>query len=473
MRMRSLLATGICFVSLVGVSLALLAAGPGQKITGKNPKVAAPAAPKAGVKTPGIQIPFANLKADLEVPVDTPGWITVADTLVIPNRSKDVLVRVDLKAGDPLAAAAPRGGGARGASGDSKVADAKVADPADSKAADAKAADPADAKVADAKAAVPADAKAADAKAAVPADSKVAILMGADTKAADAPVSGGRGGRGGSGGGGRGGRGGGRGGSGRGGAPAAPAPTTPIATQKGPCSNTLAAFGNLWVATCGEQGLARIDQKTSKVIASLPVTVGDAMTGLAATADSVWMLTDNKTTLARIDPVQNKVVAELRIPAGCNNLEFGETSLWVTCPSEARILRINPETNLVDKRIEVSAGARAIAFGAGSVWVLCDKEGKVDRIDPKLNKVIKTIELGVPNGGGNLAFGDGFVWVTQTGFPLTRIDPETDKEKVAQQFWGEGGGLITVTNGAIWLSNTSNGSVWRLDPRRVYATLAE
>ena len=75
--------------------------------------------------------------------------------------------------------------------------------------------------------------------------------------------------------------------------------------------------------------------------------------------------------------------------------------------------------------------------------------------------------------GGNLAFGDGFLWVTQTGFPLTRIDPETDKERVAQQFWGEGGGLITFTNGAIWLSNTSKGSVWRLDPRRVYATLAE
>ena len=105
----------------------------------------------------------------------------------------------------------------------------------------------------------------------------------ADVKGADAPVGGGRGGSGR--GGGRGGRGGGRGGSGRGGAPAAPAPTTPIATAKGPCSNTLVAFGHLWVATCGEQSLARIDQKTSKVIATLPVSVDDAMTGLAATAD--------------------------------------------------------------------------------------------------------------------------------------------------------------------------------------------
>ncbi|HEY4085289.1 MAG TPA: hypothetical protein VGM43_05085 [Bryobacteraceae bacterium] len=436
--MRSFLASGVCFVSLV-----VLAAGSGKNITGKNPKAAlAPAAPKTGIKTPGIQIPFASLKADLEVPVDTPGWITVADTLVIPNRSKDVLVRIDLKAGDPKAAAATKGATVPGAA-------AKGTDTAEPTGADMKGADMKGG-----------DAKDGDAK-----DSDAKVTMGADTKVTAAPVAGG--GRGGSGRGGRGGR----GGSGRG--PAVPAPTTPIETLKGPCSNPLVAFGHLWVATCGAQTLTRIDQKTSKVIVSLPIGVGDAMTGLAATTDSVWMFTDNKTTLARIDPVQNKVVGELRIPVGCNNLAFGEASLWVTCPSEARMLRINPETNLVDKRIEVSAGARAIAFGAGSVWVLCDKEGKVDRIDPKLNKVTKTIDLGVPNGGGNLAFGDGFLWVTQTGFPLTRIDPETDKEKVVQQFWGEGGGLITVTNGAIWLSNASKGTVWRLDPRRVYATLAE
>jgi streptogramin lyase len=130
-------------------------------------------------------------------------------------------------------------------------------------------------------------------------------------------------------------------------------------------------------------------------------------------------------------------------------------------------------TNLVEKRIDVAPGARSVTFGAGSVWVLCEKEGKVQRIDPKLNKVIKTIETGVPNAGGNLAFGDGFVWLTQTGFPLTRIDPEPDKERVAQQFWGEGGGLVSAAPGAIWLSNVTKNSAFRLDPKRVIATLPE
>jgi hypothetical protein len=79
----------------------------------------------------------------------------------------------------------------------------------------------------------------------------------------------------------------------------------------------------------------------------------------------------------------------------------------------------------------------------------------------------------VPHAGGNIAFGEGYVWITQTGFPLTRIDPQTDKERIVQQFWGEGGGLMTLVPGAIWLSNTGQGTVSRLDPKRVIATLAD
>ena len=37
---------------------------------------------------------------------------------------------------------------------------------------------------------------------------------------------------------------------------------------------------------------------------------------------------------------------------------------------------------------------------------------------------------------------------------------------------GEGGDAIRVGLGSVWLSNISAGNVWRLDPRRIAATLA-
>jgi streptogramin lyase len=245
----------------------------------------------------------------------------------------------------------------------------------------------------------------------------------------------------------------------------------PIAGLMKPCGGMTSAFGSLWVPVCGTSSLARIDAKTYKVTNTIPTGVANVHGVIAATEDSIWLLTDDKTTLSRIDPDQNLEVGELRAPAGCRSLTFGETALWLACPAENRVLRINPATNLVDKSIEVSTQPEALAVGAGSIWALCRKDGKIDRIDPKTNKVSKTIELGVPNADGGIAFGDGFVWVTETGFPLARIDVVA--ETVVQQFNGEGGGAIAVSAGAIWLSNFKAGTIWRIDPKRVIVTLPE
>jgi streptogramin lyase len=336
----------------IGLCIVLTLAALAQPATkpGKPGKAApAPAPPKLGIKTPGVQIPFASLKAEAEFPV-APPWIIFADSPLLPNSEKDVLDKIDAKA--------------------NKLAE-------------------------------------------------------------------------------------------------------PIAGISKPCGGGISAFTNLWVPTCGDKTISRVDTKTGKVTKKLAVGTGNVAPSVAASADSIWAFTDDKTTLSRIDPEQNIVVAEIRLPAGCNSLTFGETALWVTCPAENRVLRINPDTNQVEKHIETSAMPRALVLGEGSVWVLCEKEGKVERIDPKTNKISKTIELGAPATGGGIADGLGSLWVTMQGFPLTRIDTTTDKEKVVQQFYGEGGGAIQVGLGSLWLSNLNNGTLWRIDPKRVAATLAE
>jgi virginiamycin B lyase len=237
------------------------------------------------------------------------------------------------------------------------------------------------------------------------------------------------------------------------------------------CGGMAAAFESLWAPVCSSTSLARIDAKTFKVTQTIATGVAAVPGVIAATSDSIWLLTDDKTTLSRIDPDQNLVVGEVRVPAGCQSLTSGEMALWLACPNGNKLLRINPATNLVDKAIEVSAQPEALAVGQGSIWVLCRKDGKIDRVDPKTNKVSKTIDLGVPDAPGELAFGEGFLWVTQTGFPLARIDAATDS--VVQQFAGEGGGALAISPGAIWLANVKTGAIWRIDPKRVIATLPD
>jgi YVTN family beta-propeller protein len=238
-----------------------------------------------------------------------------------------------------------------------------------------------------------------------------------------------------------------------------------------PCSGLATGFGSLWVPLCGDQALARVDLKEGKVTASISIGIADSEGGLAAGAGSVWLVTDKKGTLARIDPATNKVVAEIQVPAGSFTVAFGEGAVWVTGTETHVLTRINPDTNLVVETIPVGKSPRFLTIGGGFVWTLNQANGDVSKVDPKTNKVVETIEVGVPGPGGEIAYGEGSVWVTSFEFPISRIDPAAGK--VAQQFAGDGGDAIRVGLGSVWLSNNRAGTVWRLDPRRIMATIAQ
>jgi virginiamycin B lyase len=241
-----------------------------------------------------------------------------------------------------------------------------------------------------------------------------------------------------------------------------------IETGKKPCSGLVAAFGSLWVPHCGEKRLARVDLKTGKVTASIETAVADSEGGIAAGAGSIWVVVDAKSTLARIDPDTNAMVATIRLAPGSFTPAFGEGSVWVTSTQEGTVARVDPNTNLVVETVKVGKQPRFLAIGDGAVWVLNQSDGSVSRIDPKKNEVTATIAVGVPGEGGDISAGEGSVWVTAFGYPVSRIDPATNK--VVQQFVGEGGDAIRAGKGSVWLSNLRQGNVWRLDPKRVEAS---
>jgi virginiamycin B lyase len=244
-----------------------------------------------------------------------------------------------------------------------------------------------------------------------------------------------------------------------------------ITVGKAPCSGLAIGFDSLWVPNCGDQTVSRVDLKTNKITATFPIGIANSEGGLAASPDSVWMLTDKNGTLARIDPATNKVVAEVYVARGSYMAAFGEGAVWVTSTDGNLVSRVDPNTNLVTDSIPVGKAPRFLAIGEGAVWTLNQGDGTVTRIDFKTNKVVATIEVGVPGEGGDIATGEGSVWVTSFGFPISRIDPATNK--VVQQFVGKGGDALRVGLGSVWLSNYEAGTVWRIDPKRIQATQPE
>jgi virginiamycin B lyase len=246
---------------------------------------------------------------------------------------------------------------------------------------------------------------------------------------------------------------------------------TLVETGPRPCSGLVEAFGSIWVPICGEQdkpdtkGLQRIDPKTNKVSATLSIGPALSEGGLTANADSVWMLTDMKGLLARIDPDTNRMVAEIQVPSGSSVVVLGEDkAIWVVSTTESKVVRIDPNTNLITDRITVGPNPRFTTVGGGAIWTLNQGDGTVSRIDVKTRKLVTNIEVGVPGGGGEIAYGEGFVWVTVFEIPLSQIDPENNK--VVKQWVGLGGDAVRVGHGSVWLSNIRQENVWRLDPKQ-------
>jgi streptogramin lyase len=244
-----------------------------------------------------------------------------------------------------------------------------------------------------------------------------------------------------------------------------------FAVGKNPCSGLAAGFGSVWVPNCGDSTITRLDLKDGKTQATFPLTIADDEGGVAIGAGSFWILTDTKGTLARVDPATNKVVAEIYVSPGSFAVAFGENAVWVTSAEKNTLTRVNAQTHVIEATIPVGPKPRFLTVGEGGVWTLNQGDGSISRVDPKTDKVVATIEAGVPGSGGEISAGEGSVWVTTFEYPITRIDPSTNT--VAQQFFGEGGDAIRVALGYVWLTNIRAGNVWRLDPKRVLATLAE
>ncbi len=234
-----------------------------------------------------------------------------------------------------------------------------------------------------------------------------------------------------------------------------------IAVAK-PCSGLLFAFGSLWIPSCGDHTLVRADPATGAIVARVAAGPADSEGGVTAGAGSVWLVTDAKGTLTRVDAASNSVQTTIAIPSGSYNPLFADGYVWVSSHDHDALIKVDPAANKVVATIAIGKGPRFLTYGAGSVWTLNQHDGTISRVDTASGKLVATIDAGVPGAGGEMAFGFGAVWATMMEFPITRVDPATNK--VTAQWAGVGGDSIRTGFGSVWLTDLMHGMIWRFAP---------
>ena len=203
--------------------------------------------------------------------------------------------------------------------------------------------------------------------------------------------------------------------------PAKPPPQRLVVVHPADGLGAIAAgFGDLWVDDRSRERLLRVDGRSGRVRAEIPV---DGRVALTAGTDDIWALQSGggygiglRGPLLRIDPRTDRV--RERIALGPGMLGFGVQtagrSVWVWGPHA--ILRIDPRAGRVAARIDVGARhGELTGFAASGARLLAGAaDGHLLRFDARTGR--RTGVQAFPLRRPSLrAFADGRVLVTAAG----------------------------------------------------------
>lgn len=229
--------------------------------------------------------------------------------------------------------------------------------------------------------------------------------------------------------------------------------------------------GATWVVAEGR--IVRIDRERNELVARIGAgepLEGEPPCGIAVGASGVWVTTSSG-AVSQVSPERNRLVGS-PIPdlaAGCLALATG--GVWVTSPERGAVVQLDPEAKTILTEVPLEQTPQGIAVGAGSLWVatesLSEGTGAVVRLRPATGEVRATIPL--PEPAHHLVASGQGVWVADRAGDLWRIDPATNhREDEPLTIRERGISGLALGGGALWLSTPEStgfqGSVLRFDP---------
>ena len=131
-----------------------------------------------------------------------------------------------------------------------------------------------------------------------------------------------------------------------------------------------------------------------------------------------------------------------------------------------------PRTDKPARRLAVLVAIALLAACAVTALLLALDDEPAQQPEPGAERPVRSSSAGVVTGAfpvgdspGGVALGEGAVWVANTGDEtVTRLDPRSGERVGSPIPVGEDPDAITVGGGSVWVANFGDGTVSRIDP---------
>jgi len=135
-------------------------------------------------------------------------------------------------------------------------------------------------------------------------------------------------------------------------------------------SDIVYGLERLWILDRAANAVLEIDTATIRLQGD--ITVGNAPSAIAVSADSLWVTNFEDDTVTRIvitAPGQTPTLTTIPVGDGPVDVAFGEGGVWVVSSLDRAVTRIDPESGDVTAAIRIGNEPLRVAAGEGAVWV--------------------------------------------------------------------------------------------------------
>jgi ABC-type transport system substrate-binding protein/class 3 adenylate cyclase len=189
-------------------------------------------------------------------------------------------------------------------------------------------------------------------------------------------------------------------------------------------------------------------------VVALTTGLGGSEPSLRVNANAAGLIDAASGTLERTAPAGNGPVA----------IALGADSVWVANAVDHSVSRIDADGDEPTTVIPVPGLPGGIAAGGGAAWVSDASGSSLAQIDLESNTVVpRAVRVG--NGPSAMAFADGALWVANTvDYTVSRVDPRTGRETASVRVDGRPDG-IAVAHGSVWVASGDTATVTQIDAR--------
>jgi streptogramin lyase len=235
--------------------------------------------------------------------------------------------------------------------------------------------------------------------------------------------------------------------------------------------------GSLWLSSFTDSLVMQVDPANGHVVRTVsgsPTAPLDHPVGLVATGTTVWVVQHRKAILTKIDARTGKVTANLPLPghtAGDPALAAGR--IWVPlgndADSDTQLVRVNPATGKAEGS-PLTLGALACGSGSladGHFWVTSPGESPCSNAARSLDTTTATLSHTLFGEGKDLyefASAGGSTWASDTHRTIYCVDTTTGELKPALTLDGQPDfNRLLTAFGSMWVSRGDTGRLIRIN----------